>query len=264
MGFPFALRIACRETAVAEASTGTKANLAGATGGVSVLSPMTARIFLEAPARAESPLLEGPAEFRWEEAAINVGLGVNGPRDASFDAEEFSAIISVSGIPEQTATAADIEGTLAPSAGGGSDLAVAFTDFTLASAGKSFPPLTGTAAGELSVPPRALASGRAGLSAPLWVRAIEIDLESQGARFLAEGDISVDAEGILDGAMTLRIAGVEALPVFIAALPTEWQKIANAVTGGPLRLRSTDDARWQKRDRGEGDDRARERSDRAS
>jgi hypothetical protein len=37
---------------------------------------------------------------------------------------------------------------------------------------------------------------------------------------------------VLDGAITLRVAGAESLPAFIAALPPAWQKIGNVVAGG--------------------------------
>jgi hypothetical protein len=50
----------------------------------------------------------------------------------------------------------------------------------------------------------------------------------------AEGDLSVDAEGILDGTITLRLAGAEGLGAFIARLPPQGQKAGNAVAGAML------------------------------
>ena len=232
VGFPFALRVACGKTAVAERSTGTHADLAGATGGTSVFSPMTAKIALEAPVRIESPLLQGPLEFRWKDAAVNVRVGVGGPRTVSFDAEDFLGAFSAPGLPEQTVAATTAEAHLAPSPNGGTAVAVAFTDLAFASGGTRFPPLSGSAIGELSVPPRAFASGRAALQPPIEARGIQVMLESGEARFMVEGDMALEPEGVLDGTLILRVAGAEALPEFIAALPAEFQKIGNAVAAG--------------------------------
>jgi hypothetical protein len=65
VGFPFALRLDCGETAVAERETGTNAKLAGVTGGVSVFAPTTAQVALASPAHIESRLLEGAADISW-------------------------------------------------------------------------------------------------------------------------------------------------------------------------------------------------------
>ncbi len=114
--------------------------------------------------------------------------------------------------------------------------AVSFTDLGVTLGGPDLPPVSGTAAGELSVPPRALLAGRAAVQAPIWARAIDVALQSGAARFKAEGEISVDAEGIVDGAITLRIAGLEALPAFIAALPERVQQRGFGLVGAIFAL----------------------------
>lgn len=232
VGFPFALRVTCGETAVAERSTGTTASLAGATGGASVFRPMTAEIALQSPVRVESPLLEGPVEFRWTQAAVDVGMGMNGPKTVSFDASDLLGAFTIPGLPEQTVAAANAEARLAPSPNGGSAVAFAFTDLAFANGGTRFPPVTGSAIAELSVPPRALAAGRDGIELPIAARSIQIQVQSGEARFMVEGDISLGPEGVIDGTLILRIAGAEALPGFIAALPEEFQRIGNAVAAG--------------------------------
>ena len=234
VGFPFAMRIACGETAVAERTTGTRAKLGMVTGGASVFAPTTARIDMASPAEVDSPHLESPAEIHWRDAALDVGIGLNGPRDVSFDAADLSVEFALADLPDPGLVAAHAAGTLAPSEDGGTDAAVTFTDLTVSADGASFPPLSGSASGHLSVPPRALLAGRAGLAAPISAHAIDIALDSGGARLNAVGDISVDAEGILDGAITLRIAGTERLPAFIAALPPQLQSHGNAVVGALL------------------------------
>jgi hypothetical protein len=232
VGFPFAVRVSCTQTSVAEQSTGTRASLPGATGGASVFHPMTAEVALESPVRVESPLLQGPVELRWKDAAVDVGIGMSGPKTVSFDATDLLGAFTVPGLPEQTVAATSAEAHLAPSANGGSAVAVAFTDLAFASGGTRFPPVTGSATAELSVPPRALASGRAGLKLPIEARGIQVMIENGGARFMVEGDIALGPEGVLDGTLILRVAGAEALPEFIAALPQKFQKIANAVAAG--------------------------------
>lgn len=232
VGFPFALKLACGKTAVAEARTGTRADFAGLNGGASLFSPATARVSLVSPARIDSTLLDGAAEMRWDSAAIGVGLGVNGPRDLSFDASELAAKLSGLPLPIDGISAASAEGSLAPSPEGGSDVSLAFSDLGVSMAGAELPPVSGSAAAELSVPPRALATGRASLQAPVWARNIDVALQSSGAAFQAAGDIAIDAEGILDGELTLKIAGAEALPGLIAKLPQDWQRKANGAVGG--------------------------------
>ncbi len=231
IGFPFALRVACAQTGIAERSTGTTARLGTVTGGASVFAPTTARMDMTSPAFVESPLLERPAEIRWRNAGVDVGLGMNGPRDVSFDAAGLSAAFELTDLPDPGLVAARALGTLSPTDDGGTDAAVTFTDLALSANGTAFPPVSGSASGQLSVPPRALLAGRAGLAAPIAARDIDIALDSGGARLSAQGELSVDAEGILDGVITLRIAGAEALSTFIAALPPQTQNLANAVVG---------------------------------
>ena len=230
-GFPFALRLACGETAVAERSTNSKANFTSLTGGASVFAPTTARISMSSPARLDSPEL-GTADMRWADAALGVGLGVNGPRDVSFDTTNIEAELAIPALPVQRIVAQSAEGSLAPSANGGTDVVVRFTDLGVSVGGAAMPLVSGTAAGELSVPPRALLAGRAGMQAPVWARGIDVALESGGAKFRVAGEIAVDAEGIIDGQMIVRVGGAESLPAVIAALPPAWQKFGNAVAGG--------------------------------
>jgi hypothetical protein len=233
VGFPFAMRLACSQTAVAERESGTRARLGQVTGGASVFAPTTARIDMASPVHLESPHLESPAEIRWNNAALDIGMGLNGPRDVSFDAAGLSTRLALHSLPDPGVVAAHATGTLAPSADGGTDASITFTDLALSVEGADFPPVSGSASGRLSVPPRALLSGRAGLAAPLSARAISLDLLLNGgsARLNAEGDISVDRDGILDGVITLRIAGAESLSAFIAELPPQLQKAGNAFVG---------------------------------
>ncbi len=232
VGFPFAIRVACSEAAVAERTTGTHADLAGATGGASVFRPMTAEIALKSPVRVESPLLDGPVEVRWTKAAVDVGLGMNGPKAVSMDATDLIGAFSLPGFPEQTIAAAAAEAHLAPSSNGGSDVVLSFSDLAFESGGTRYPPLTGSAAAELSVSPRALASGREGIQLPVEAHGINVTIKSGEARFSFEGDLAVGPGGVIDGVMVLRVAGAEALPAFIAALPERFQKIGNAVAAG--------------------------------
>lgn len=234
VGFPFALRVACGETEVAERSSGSRAELAGASGGASIFAPMTAEIALASPARLQSPLLAGPAQFLWDDAAVNVGMGMNGPRTLSFSASNLVAELPVPELPEATVAARKADARLAPTDDGGTDAAVSFTGLALSAAGKAFPPFDGEVSARLSMPPRAFVSGRAGLRAPLSASAIKVSLSAGAARLEADGDVSIDSEGIMDGTLTLTIAGTEALPAFIAALPPERQKLGNAVAGGLL------------------------------
>jgi hypothetical protein len=234
VGFPFALRLDCVGTAVAERTSGVSAQLAGLTGGASIFAPRTASINLVSPAELRSPALAGPAEFSWADADIDVGMGLNGPRAVSFDAADIAAELPLDAFPQAGFAAQSATGTLAPAADGGTDAQFTFSALALSVADMAFPPFDGRGSAWISVPPRALLAGRGGLQAPISARIVDIRLSSGEARVQAQGDLAADAEGILDGTVTLRIAGAEALPAFIAALPPEYQQLGNAAAGGLL------------------------------
>jgi hypothetical protein len=234
VGFPFAMRVACGDTAVSEQSSGTQAQLGGLTGGASLFAPMTAELDLASPARIQSPLFVEPASVQWEETEIEVDMGMSGPQSVSFDAESLSAALPFLELADAKVTTTSAEGALSPTNNGGTDAALAFSGLALSANGTALPPFDGTASAQLSVPPRALLSGKAGLQAPLSARGIRVSLTSGEGRIDAEGDLSVDAEGVVDGAITLRVAGTEALAAYIAALPPERRKFGNAVIGGML------------------------------
>jgi hypothetical protein len=193
---------------------------------------MTAEVSVGSPVRIESPLLQGPIDLRWKEAKVDVGVGMNGPSDATFDAVDLAAAFSVPGLPEQSVMATTARAHLAPSESGGSDIELAFTNLEVAAGDNPFPPISGTAVAELSVPPRALASGRSGIDLPVQARGIEISIESNGAYFMMEGDIAVTAGGFVDGTVVVRVAGADALPDFIEELPEQFQTLGNAVAAG--------------------------------
>jgi hypothetical protein len=179
---------------------------------------------LASPAKVESPLIPGPAELSWDSASLAFGMGMGGPRSVGFDASNVSAKI-----PHATLAADRASGALAPSGDGGTDAEISFSGLALPPGDAPFPPVDGHVSAELSPPPRTLLSGR--IEPPIAARAIDVSLESGDARLQAVGEVALDAEGVLDGAITLRIAGAEALPALIAALPPERQKLGNAVAG---------------------------------
>jgi hypothetical protein len=230
-GFPFALRVSCGATEVADRDSNTEATFTGLTGGTSVLNPTTAEVVLTSPAQVRSPLLEGPAEIAWHEAEIDVAIGMGGPSSVSFDSEDVLASFALAGAGDPRIAATQAAGTLEPSEDGGTAATVSFADLAISTDITSLPPISGTASGIISAPPRALLSGSAGLQAPLSAHAIQVTLTSGGATMQLEGDLAVDAEGIVDGALTLRIAGAEALPTFVAALPEEQRQIGTAAAG---------------------------------
>ena len=234
VGYPFAMRVACGETAVSEQKSGSQAQLGGLTGGASLFAPLTAQVDLASPARIQSPLFTDPATLQWDETEIDVGMSMSGPQSVSFDAENLSAALPFADLADARLTTTAAEGTLSPTSEGGTNAALTFTGLALSANGTALPPFDGTASAQLSVPPRALLSGKAALQAPLSARGIRVSLTSGEGRMDAEGDLSVDAEGIVDGAITLRLAGTEALAAYIAALPPERRQLGNAVIGGML------------------------------
>ena len=122
---------------MAERTTDTQADLAGVTGGASVLAPMTVTINMASPARVASAQFVEPAEMRWEDAAVNVGMGTNGPRDVTFATEKLDAAFTVARIPVSKVTAESAQGSLAPSANGGTERHSPSPIFVFRSPGRS-------------------------------------------------------------------------------------------------------------------------------
>jgi hypothetical protein len=176
-------------------------------------------------------LLDGPAEIAWSAAELNVDIGLNGPRAVSFESTDMIAAFTLAGFSDPTIGAARAAGTLAPAADGGTAAALTFTDLSVSANDTALPPMSGSASGTLSVPPRAFLAGRAALQTPLSAHAIRIALTSGGATMQIEGDVTVNAAGVVDGSLMLRIAGADALPAFVAALPPAQQPIGNAAAG---------------------------------
>jgi hypothetical protein len=234
VGFPFALKVACGETDVTERTGGGQARIASVTGGASVFSPMTATIDLGSPARVESPRIVTPAEFRWDAARIGVGMGLNGPQSVSFQASDATADLPIPEIPGAAVAAEAASGRLSPADDGGSDVTLSFSGLTVSGEGKTYPPASGTAALWISAPPLALIAGREAWQLPLSARNARLSLDVAGVRLETESDLTIDAEGILDGTVVLRVAGASALPGLIAQLPPERQKAGNAVAGAIL------------------------------
>jgi hypothetical protein len=234
VGFPFALKVACGEAGVTERAGGSQARIASLTGGASVFSPTTASIDLGSPARLESPQIPAPAEFRWDTAKIGVGMGLNGPQSVSFATADATAELPIPDIPGAVVAAEAASGKLAPADDGGSDVTLSFSGLTLSGDGKTYPAMSGTAALWISVPPRALIAGREAWQLPLSARNARLSLDVAGVRLEAESELTIDAEGILDGTVVLRVAGASALPGLIAQLPPERQKAGNAVAGAIL------------------------------
>jgi hypothetical protein len=239
-GFPFAFRVSCANTAIAEQRTGTRATLSGVSGGASVFAPTKAEVALASPVEVVSPQLADPAELRWEAAKVDVGLGLSGPRDVTFDADGLSAEIPLPNELTPTVRAAKAVGTLAPTDSGGAT--ASFTDLSISGIDAALPTVSGTAAVEISVPPRALLAGRDAITAPVSARNINVSLRSGEARMDARGEISIDAQGIVDGSINLIVAGADAIPALIANLPPEQQQIGSAIAtalfifGGPTTL----------------------------
>lgn len=227
VGFPFALQVACGPTEVAERNSGSHAEMGGVTGGVSVFAPMTAAVALESPATIQLPLLPEGAEFTWNDASVGLGLGMNGPRAATFDATDFSAKILGASL-----SAGSARGTVSPANNGGTEGTAAFTALVFSNPDMTLPPLDGKVSGWISVPPEALASGRAGVQAPVTMRLYDTAINTGGSRIELEANVSIDAEGILDGTVTVRLAGTEGFQKLIESLPADQQERGNQAIGG--------------------------------
>jgi hypothetical protein len=228
-GFPFALRMVCGDTSASDPARGVEARLGGLSGGASIVAPMTAKIALTSPGHVESPALHGAADAKWTSASINAGLGMSGLGDLSFSARDLAATL-----PHGAIAAAVLNGALVPTSTGSTAARATFQGLAATRDDLTFPPVDGQASVVVPVPPEALLSGKAALRPPFALHDLQVALASGGARLQLDGDLSVNPEGVVDGSLTLRIAGAGALPAFISKLPPERQKVGNAVAGALL------------------------------
>ena len=130
-----------------------------------------------------------PAEMRWEDAGDRRRHRHERPARRLLRRRRLRRRVRRSGLAgQQVAAASAPRARSRPPTDGGTDAGAAFTDLGALGRRHDAAAVRRHRVGELSVPPRALLAGRAGLQAPLSARGIDVALESGGARVQAEGD----------------------------------------------------------------------------
>ena len=228
-GFPFALRVACDSVAVRDGEAGTAASLGGGAGSFRVWRPFTPRVTLVSPADIRTDAAAGPVNATWEEAGADIGVWWGGLRSTRFDA----AALKVTA-PEATITAEAMNAGVAPGSEDGLSEIEAHADgFSVTTNGSTTLPVTLTLRGEIVAEPRDILLGRYDpLANGFALTDITLAVSDGNFDIEADGELSVDPEGIANGELKVRIAGFEAMPAFIASLPEDLRRLASAGIGG--------------------------------
>lgn len=228
-GFPFALRLACDDVAVTDSERGADALLAGGAGSYRAWRPLTPRLTLVSPVKIRAGPGEAPISASWREAGADIGLWWNGPRSTRFDATAFIATAQEAQIKAEALTT-----SIAPGKEDGSSRVTADAKgFSVTAEGSTTLPVTLSLRSNLAAPPRDILLGEYDpLVSGFSLSDVALRVSDGTFRIAADGELSVDADGVANGELRVRIAGFEALPAFIASLPEKARRPASAAIGG--------------------------------
>jgi len=228
-GFPFALRVGCDSVAVRDDEAGTDASLGGGAGSFRAWRPFTPRVTLVSPADIRTAAADGPVNATWDKAGVNIGLWWGGPRSTRFDATALTVTA-----PEARITADAMTAGVAPGSEDGLSALEAHAEaFSVTTDGSTTLPVTLTLRSEIAAEPRDILLGRYDpLANGFALTNIALAVSDGNFYVEADGELSVDPEGVANGELTVRIAGFEAMPAFIASLPEDLRRTASAAVGG--------------------------------
>jgi hypothetical protein len=228
-GFPFALRVGCDNVAVSNGEAGTEASLGGGAGSFRVWRPFTPRVTLVSPADIRTGATAGPVNATWDTAGADIGVWWGGPRSTRFDATALTVTA-----PEAMITADAMDAGVAPGSEDGLSRIEAHAEgFSVTTDGSTTLPVTLALRSEIAAEPRDILLGRYDpLGNGFALTDIALDVTDGNFHIEADGELSVDPEGVANGKLTVRIAGFEAMPAFLASLPEKLQRPASAAIGG--------------------------------
>ena len=228
-GFPFALRVGCDNVAVRDGDAGTEVSLGGGAGSFRAWRPFTPRVTLVSPADIRTEAADGPVSATWDKAGADIGVWWGGPSSTRFDATALAVTAPEASVTAESMTA----GVMPGSEDGLSEIAAHAEGFSVTTAGSTTLPVTLTLGSKIAAEPRDILLGRYDPLANGFALTNIALAVSDGNFFVeADGELSVDPEGVANGELTVRIAGFEAMPAFIASLPENLRRPATAAIGG--------------------------------
>lgn len=223
-GFPFSLEVGCARLVAHDGRSGLRV----AAGPSAVRAGLAHPASIVADLGAPFTIRRGPdaatVRFDWTEARFVGGIGVSGARSARFDIRDGEGLIADRRLAFDSFTT-DLE-----PASGGSLLSLEADDLSILHGEAGSTPLDVAFSAELSGSPASLASGRR-LPSGFSAQNIELRAQTEGIVLAGNGRIGLNAGGLPDGAVTIRLVGIGALPGFIATLPQDLQPLANSAAG---------------------------------
>lgn len=222
-GFPFAFTVTCDNVAYQDDARDIAASAGAFYATVTPLWPFDARARLEAPLRTAIPGML-PLWIDWDNLRAGIKLSFSTPRDVTLTAEGLSGQTDPSddSDPVQLFSAAQAQAQFQPN-GPDLDYRGSFTDLEVDPEimdGRALPPLAGSGIIRLKNGLALLTTKVSGLRG----QAIEItylDLSSGDAKVSVSGPISVDADGLIDASLKIKLQNPNAVAAVLAGVIPE-------------------------------------------
>jgi hypothetical protein len=227
-GFPFAFTVTCDNVAYEDDARDIAASAGSFYATVTPLWPFDARGRLEAPLRTAIPGMP-PLWIDWDNLRGSVELSLSIPRGITLNAEGLSGQTDPSddSDPVQLFSTAQAQATLQPD-GQDIDYSGSFTDLEIdpqALGGRTVPPLAGNGAIKLKNGLALLSTKVTGLRGQS-IEISNLDLSSGDAHVSVSGPLSVDAGGLIDASLTIKLQNPKAVAAVLAgAIPEKASEI---------------------------------------
>ncbi len=217
-GYPLRFDVACDGLAYQDDGRAVAATAGSVNAAASLFSPLSPTVDLDGPLRAIAPGVM-PLWIDWDRLRATAALSWPLPRRLTMTAEGLSGQTDPQdGDPVQLFSAGNAEAVLSPD-GQDLDYSGRFSDLEVdaeAIGGRTVPPLDASAEAKLK---NGLALLRTGAKS-LRGQSIEIgnlQLSSGEARISLSGPVSVDADGLVDASLRIRIENPKAVGAILAA-----------------------------------------------
>ncbi len=241
-GFPLRLDFGCTRAAYGDGPEGTGERLSAALGGVNASAPLYQPGYVEAtlvsPLVVNAPAAGIAVTTQWSDASTTATAGLDGLKSATaiFHSLDFSSAGGPA-LPVKALTAELAEASATPAGDRAYRFAASARNLEVVrSNGRTIPPINGEAditaldfGASLGTDPRAAlrAWAKAGGSA----RIDRLRLAAGDAIADAEGTLTIGADGLLSGKLTVRLSNPDAFVALAEAIKPGAAKEANKILG---------------------------------
>lgn len=222
-GYPLSFTVACDNLAYQDDARNVAASTGSFYATTSALWPFSTRIRLDAPLRTSVPGMV-PLWIGWDSLRGSTGLSWSIPQHITLDAEGLSGLTDPAdeSDPIQLFSAAKAEADLQP-AGQDLDYNGTFSDLEIdpeAIGGRNLPPFDGKGALTLKNGVALLAARTTSLRGQS-VEIANLELTSGEAHIAISGPVSVDADGLIDARLKIRLRNPNAVAEVLAGAVPE-------------------------------------------